>query len=89
MHALGVHLRTSIVGASGTQVLYEQDFDFDRQTYSLIAPVAAKGGDRIEVECTWENTTGHTVEWGVAAAAEMCQSMIYRYPAGDGNFCDH
>lgn len=89
MHALGVHLKTTIVRASsGTQVLYDQDFDFDRQTYSVITPVATKTGDKIEVECTWENTTGHTVEWGGTAAAEMRQTMVYRYPAGDGNFCD-
>jgi hypothetical protein len=89
MHALGVHLKTWIERKSGgSDVLYDQDFDFDRQSYNLIDPIEAKKGDKIRVECTWNNTTDHHVTWGGAATSEMCQSMIYRYPLGDGNFCD-
>ena len=87
MHARGIHLKTTLHQGDAAQVLFDADFDFTRQAYTSITPVSAHAGDRVTVECTWNNTTSHPIAWGSTSNDEMCNTMLYRYPQGDGHFC--
>ena len=87
MHALGKHLRSTLRHGATTTVLLDQDFDWNAQVFRSLPSIAARAGDVITVECTYDNTTKETVHWGASASAEMCSAFVYRYPAGDSDFC--
>ena len=82
MHQLGKHLSSVAVPAEGAPIpLWDAAFDFGEQPIvDLAAPVALKKGDRVDVECTYQNTTGQTVHWGEGSNDEMCFIGLYRYP---------
>jgi hypothetical protein len=85
MHKLGIHEKVVAESASaGEVVLYDAPYDFNEQSYKLIEPLPLRKGDRVRVECTHRNTTGHDVTFGESTLSEMCFAGIYRYPA-DGS----
>jgi hypothetical protein len=78
MHRLGVHLE-AVVERTG-QVLVDRPYSFDDQNAE---PVEARlvAGDRVLVECSYENDTGDTVFFGQSSDQEMCFAVLFRYPA--------
>jgi hypothetical protein len=90
MHQLGSHMTatTSASEAPGTTVL-DRDYSFDDQSYTLLdGPITLRQGDRLEVECTYENPGASTVGFGMSSRDEMCFLGTYWYPAlGAGPFC--
>jgi hypothetical protein len=87
MHQLGVHMN---VRANG-EVVLDAPFTFDDQSWSAVAPqVDLAAGDQVVVDCSYENTTNNTVNFGDSSTAEMCFAGLFVYPAGALNFiCDN
>ncbi len=61
--------------------LHDGAFD---STMQLIYPTneAFAVNDQIQVECTWNNTTGNPVDLGEDFNMEECLTAIYKWPAG-------
>ena len=82
MHRLGTHLVSTVESVGGgTLPLWDAPFEFAEQPiWDLEAEVALKKGDRVDVRCSYQNTTGQTVHWGEGSSDEMCFIGLYRYP---------
>lgn len=91
MHLLGTRGRVSIERAGGgsTCLLQIDDWDFDWQTdYALRAPEVLAPGDRLRLECHWDNTVANQpvvggslqaprdVAWGEGSGDEMCLGIL-------------
>jgi hypothetical protein len=82
MHQLGTKQLVTWSRGSETKTLHDAAYTFFEQTYYLVEPqLAVKRGDRIDVTCTYVNTTTMPVGWGEGSEAEMCFTGLYRYPA--------
>ncbi len=87
MHQLGTHMSVTAETADGEVVMLDSDYTFDDQKYSKLTPfVSLKKGERLRIECTYENPTGIPRYWGESTLDEMCLAGIYRYPL---NFDDN
>ena len=88
MHQLGIHLKaTAHSSVDGDVVIHDAPYDFDEQVvYPLEKPVHMKLGDKLQVDCTYMNTTSKTVNFGDSSLAEMCFAGIMRYPETNGSF---
>jgi hypothetical protein len=58
-------------------------YDFTHQLLYAIEPVQLAQGDRVEVECTYVNSTDRVVGWGDSTLDEMCFASLGLYPAVD------
>jgi len=81
MHQTGVHARATRTGASGKTVIYDGDYDFNHQLWYRVDDVQLEAGDRVEVECTYDNDTDRPLRWGDSALEEMCFISLDLYPA--------
>jgi mono/diheme cytochrome c family protein len=75
MHQLGARFEASIEHSDGsTSCLVSGDYDFDNQmTYQFTEPAPFGMGDRVNFECTWDNSGGDaTVRYGERTDEEMC-----------------
>ena len=84
MHQLGSHFKTTLVVGGQEQVIHDGEYTFDHQAFIPFEPIELNAGDGIKTECTWNNTTSETVTWGESSTSEMCFSIMYRYPAQNG-----
>lgn len=89
MHQLGTDFKTTL-SVNGTEtVLHEGPYSFDHQAFISFDPITLNPGDSIKTDCTWNNTTANNVGWGESSTTEMCFSILYRYPAIEGDsFCN-
>jgi len=78
MHQLGSHFRARILGGAGA-TLWDDDYDFNAQTFSPLPSVPIASGQQLETQCTWVNDTGSTVYWGESSTAEMCFTILMSY----------
>ncbi|MCE9577090.1 MAG: monooxygenase [Deltaproteobacteria bacterium] len=89
MHELGTIGRLAVLHPDGTSdcLLNITDWNFHwMTTYTLAAPVAIQPGDKLYLECHWDNTAGNqktvdgnrqaprTIGWG--ADEEMCAAVV-------------
>lgn len=82
MHQLGVHLKATAERAGQAPVVvFDGPYDFDRQVGVRIEPLTMGEGDRLRVECTFENTTDRQVGWGNSSLDEMCFASLAFYPS--------
>lgn len=88
MHQLGVHLKAVAHSTLlGEVLLYDGAYDFDNpELRYLPKEVPMKAGDKVNVECTYQNDTGKTVMFGDSSKAEMCFAGLFRYPAGQKSY---
>lgn len=87
MHKLGTNLRTTVRRGTETFQLQDQPYDFEQQTFQLVAPhIELRPGDVITTACTYDNTTGRTVTFGDSSDDEMCFSDLFYYPAQGASF---
>jgi hypothetical protein len=82
MHTLGTRARMEIVRRSGSTecMLDIPRWDFHWQgNYQLAQPKELQAGDRLAVECHWDNSQpGATnVTWGESTRDEMCLGVFY------------
>ncbi len=81
MHQFAVHQKVVVTQAGVPNVLHDEPFGFEEQTnYPLDTPLQISAGDRIDVECSYVNTTGMPIMFGDSSTAEMCFTGLYRYP---------
>jgi hypothetical protein len=95
MHAMGSYGKLEIVRADGTHdcVLDIPKWDFHWQLpYSLATPLILNPGDKLAVECHWDNSaenqpiingvqrTPVDLNWGVKTTDEMCVGGFYLTP---------
>jgi Copper type II ascorbate-dependent monooxygenase, C-terminal domain len=81
MHQNGVHLRASVKRAEGELVVYDGNYDFNHQLFHDIPDMQLKMGDVVNVECTYQNESGKTINWGDSSLDEMCFLGLGLYPA--------
>ncbi len=81
-HQFSTHHKVTFTPSGGSEmVLHDDPYDFNEQiNYPLSPSLVVGSGDRIEVECTYENHTGQPIGWGDSSTAEMCFTGLYRYP---------
>jgi len=90
MHMLGTHMKVTAQSTEmGDVIMLDDPYSFDEQVVKVVPElIPMKAGDRIRVDCTYNNTTGGTVTWGDSSLKEMCISGHFRYPVVDeGIFC--
>jgi len=105
MHNLGVHARSTLVRADGTeQVLVDIDnWDFNWQgSYNFEQELLVQPNDWIKMACTWDNSQANQpfvndvqqisdyVEWGSGTGDEMCVfSLLMTKPAEGQDYSYH
>lgn len=80
MHTLGKSGRMYVEPAEGGEecLLDVPRWDFNWQRgYRLSDPVDVYGGDRLVIECTWDNPTDEDVYWGDGTGDEMCLGTMF------------
>jgi len=81
MRSRGVHQTVDVLTGSSHQLLFDEDFDWQHETYTqLTTPVLIHMGDRITTQCSYINTGGQTETYGESVNNESCFSATYRYP---------
>lgn len=85
MHTVGKHMKVDLDGT----MLLDENYSFEDQKMYPITPVPVTAGQKINVECTWNNPQGNaTKTFGDGSNDEMCFAGVYRYPAtGVSAFC--
>ena len=58
--------------------LYDGPYDFNEQRQYSMGLVALKTGDKVSVECTYENPNDRSVGFGESSLDEMCFIGLYR-----------
>jgi mono/diheme cytochrome c family protein len=99
MHTRGKSGRITLLRKNGTeQVLLDiRDWDFNWQsTYRFERELLVEPGDRIKLECNWDNTqanqdivngvqqTPKYIEWGDGTGDEMCLLSVLMTPPREG-----
>jgi hypothetical protein len=80
MHQTGSHFKSVLVHQGVETVLWDDDYQFDSQEFANLSLIPVTSGDQIKTTCTWENDTGSSIHWGQSSTAEMCFSILMRYP---------
>jgi hypothetical protein len=62
------------------ELVYDGGFDFEHQDFYEFDAIPMAQGDRIHVECTYENLTDSTIQFGDSSDQEMCYAISYLYP---------
>jgi hypothetical protein len=88
MHQMGTHLKATAVPANGTpRVLHDGPYSFEDQRYYSLSPLLkVAAGDKITVDCEYQNPGTETVTFGDSSLAEMCFVGLFRYPRMDQGF---
>jgi mono/diheme cytochrome c family protein len=87
IHQVGVHLHTlgktgrlAIERAAGDEqcLVDVPEWNFHWQlAYELEQATVLYPGDKLSIDCTWDNPTPNTVKWGEGTGDEMCLGLIY------------
>ncbi|MCA9677374.1 MAG: hypothetical protein KC464_20285 [Myxococcales bacterium] len=81
MHQIATHQKVTLTVGGSPMVLHDDAYSFNEQkNYPLNPLVQVHSGDSINVDCTYNNTTGHAVSFGDSSTDEMCFTGLYRYP---------
>lgn len=88
LHTVGLHMHQR--GSRGSLRLLRQDgttgcvleiprWDFNWQdSYRLVHPIRVEPGDRLLLECHWNNASGsRDINWGEGTGDEMCLGILY------------
>jgi hypothetical protein len=87
MHQTGSYMKVVANSSdAGAVTLYDGPYDFEEQIQHDVDFVSMRAGDVVDVECTYENDTGRTINWGDSSLAEMCFAGLLHYPALQNTF---
>jgi len=84
MHLTGVRMKTTVEPVKGKPyVVLDEPYDFGNQKLvALDPPLQLKKGDKLTIECQFDNPTQTTFTFGESTGInEMCINFLYRYPA--------
>jgi hypothetical protein len=88
MHQMGVAMQVIAHTANyGDIMLFDGPYDFEDQRGYPLDMLQFKAGDRVDVVCTYDNTTGKTLHFGTSSNQEMCIAGLGRFPAGGPSNC--
>jgi Copper type II ascorbate-dependent monooxygenase, C-terminal domain len=89
MHEMGRYMKVVAKRAVGdTVVLHEGGYDFNHQFgYRIDPPLQLAKGDRVELSCTYDNTSGEELHFGESSKDEMCIAGLARFPAAGRSTC--
>lgn len=80
MHTLGKRITGHMLRADGTDECLAEiprwNFHWQR-SYNFAKPKLLNPGDRLELECEWDNTSATDVNWGEGTSDEMCLAPYY------------
>jgi hypothetical protein len=79
MHKHGVHLDLSRGAVAGSEMLYEEDWNFDAQPIAPL-PLELKKGDNLFLRCTHNNDGVDPLPYGESSNTEMCILLMYYAP---------
>jgi hypothetical protein len=80
MHTRGTHAETHIERQDGTKecMLDIPKWNFHWQgNYDFKAPKVYQPGDKLSLECHWNNTDATDLNWGEGTGDEMCLGVYY------------
>jgi hypothetical protein len=80
MHKLGKHIKVTTIIGGASNVIWDNDYQFTDQQFTSFAPIPMHTGDKIHVDCTYDNETGAPVPMGESSNQEMCFAISYRFP---------
>lgn len=86
MHKLGVRAFLSVNRNYTERVLLDVPYTFKDQRVHPMDDVLIHSGDVVTTRCTWNNTTGRLVDYGMSSDQEMCANFGLYWPM-DGFFC--
>jgi hypothetical protein len=82
-HVYGTHFKATIVPAAGGSVLVlDQPYDFNYQVRYDAFGTVMSAGDQITTSCTFSNSSGGNVAYGLSTQQEMCYVFALAYPYG-------
>lgn len=83
MHQFATHQKVVITppGGSPRTLLDDAYASTEQRNYPIPTLTIAKG-TRIDVTCTYVNTSGVPLRFGDSSNEEMCFTGMYKYPAG-------
>jgi hypothetical protein len=82
MRDRGTHQRLQMIVGLDTTTVLDAAFDPLHVNYSVLgADLHDPAGGKLRVECTFVNTTAHTIEFGDSFDSETCFTGIYHYAA--------
>ncbi|MBL9013323.1 MAG: hypothetical protein JNL83_04055 [Myxococcales bacterium] len=86
MHKTGTHVRSVITRGTQEIVLQDVDYNFEKQTFSLVDPhVTLQPTDKLTTYCTFDNP-GAPKRFGDSSDDEMCFTDLFYYPAQGASF---
>jgi Copper type II ascorbate-dependent monooxygenase, C-terminal domain len=86
MHRHGVHLDLSRGPVAGTEMLYEEKWNFDTQPVTPISFKVSKD-DNLHLRCTHRNSGDAPIEYGESSDTEMCSIVMYYAPSAGSSGC--
>lgn len=85
MRSRAIHQTVSAVLDNTPQPIFDEDFDFAHDSYTLLAtPFHIPSGASLRTVCSYINNSGSTVAYGESANNAECFSAVYRYPLATG-----
>jgi hypothetical protein len=83
MHQFATHQKVVVTPSGGPpQTVLDDAYSFTEQRNYPMPTLAIPEGARIDVTCTYVNTSGVIVRFGDSSNEEMCFAGMYKYPAG-------
>lgn len=84
MHQYAKHAKMVVTPPGGSAMtVHDLAYDFEEQrNYPTSAPMLLPQGTRVDVTCTYNNTTGGNIGFGDSSNQEMCFIGMYKWPAG-------
>jgi hypothetical protein len=81
MHQYAVHQKVTFTIDGAVAFTHDEPYSFEEQEYYPLSPsLSVRSGDKVLVECFYENDTGVPVTFGDSSDKEMCFTGLYRYP---------
>jgi hypothetical protein len=85
MRSRAVHQTLTSVVDTDSQTIFDQDFDWAHNGYTMLAtPFAIPAGANLRTVCSYVNNSGTTMNYGESTNNESCFSAVYRYPLSVG-----
>jgi hypothetical protein len=84
MHQYATHQTIEHTRGTTTTMLLDENYSFsNQQNWPQEPALHFLSGDRLQVTCTYNNTSGSTVQFGDSSTEEMCFAGLYVYPAAN------
>jgi len=81
-HTLGTRMQLDVTrAAGGVSAFFDQPYEFNAQVHhELESPFTINPGDQVTATCTFDNTTGAPVPYGLKLDQEQCYLFTLAYP---------